>query len=278
MHGFVDGHLLETITLRDTRLAYDVALAWDDDLAPNLEYTAFERNAALSNVLAYVWSLAAAATLRADLGPELSREAFASWLAATRALGRPAAREKLPEPVAELAMWPCADGSLRSARAIEAYGRRTRALCTSRGARGAAPDGRPVLLLPQGQPLLELFPDLTVVEYDHVLRGGTQPAIDTDPEASLGFEREPLRITIQPGPSRLHVTHAGIRCLDAPRPSRYGDVTIVVDDPTAVPHPSGTGLVWSTPRRSYALQEGQLLRTLLDRAERAPDVRRALCP
>ena len=274
---FVDERLLEEIALPGVALPLDMALAWPSVLLARITYEGVERNDAVKRAVLYALRVAALA-IGDQLGtrdPELMRLASVAAAAAARDLGDRAPPLPRASALASALVWPTADGRLESLATFEAYASLTGALCSARAGASAAVDGRPVVDVAEASKLLEILPAGTrVVHYGHDLARGAGAATKALQGEARRFkvwvplERPPLTGFVAVGASQLRILHLGVVRSEMPFAYVNGPVTVVIEDPSAVPDSDNGRLVWTAAgSRGYEREEDALLERVLTGCE-----------
>lgn len=273
-HLYVESRVLESIPLSALSLPIDMALEWPGLIRAKFAYDGVEKDEAVTRATLYALRLAAIA-VGEHLGkdPELTRLAIVAWMGATKELkDTPVAAQYLGR-LADAPAWKTTTGAFVSFTAIEEYAKRKRAVCIGTAGKGAAPDDRPVIVTGHSD-LLRPFLDENVklVPYDRAL--GLGPDASTavmevelvDSPVKMPFSRPSHRGFIGLGPARFRAYHAGARLVDRDHYPRIGPVTVVVDDPSAVPAPDWSSALSSTPI-DLAREEEAFLDLVLDQCE-----------
>ncbi len=273
---FVDDRLLATMPLPGVALPIEIALSWPGRIVATRAYDGVEQNEDLTRATLYALRLAALAVAE-RLEPrdaELVRLAIAAFVAASQQLF--SGPIKLGD-LAREAVWPTREpGVLVSIGELEAYVRKTGALCVASSTKGRAPDGRPVLDAKELPFVKELLPEGTkIVLYDRAL---AQPASAGPDAVGLEAVALPVWIGVNRGavagiigvssPSRIMLRHAGILLDDKPYAARNGPVVIALEDAAAIPTADWKGTLHRTPVVDLGREEDALLEIVVERCER----------
>jgi hypothetical protein len=268
VRAFVDDRLLESAPLPAVSLPVDIALAWPGHVIARDAYDAVLRNPDFESAILYALRVAAMAValrlVRRD--PEMIRLATLAWLGATRSLGDVAPSLEALGPIAAEDVWPTSErGVLVSLKTIDAYARKTGAVCTSTSNTGRAADGRPVLDPATATSLLPVLPPKTVlVPYDAWLAISEEAVTrELAKEAAmmpafLPVSRGPVRGFLGALPSNIRHLHRG-QLIDQRKRSVPG--LAVLEDPAAVPKPGKYHTTGIDLRR----EDIELLELVIDR-------------
>lgn len=278
----VEGRHFDTLSVDASALPLpmDVAVAWHR-LRPKFAWDGIEQDAALHQAVGHALLVGVRAIAR--LGPRLGRigggerAALAAVLrAALGALalapGRfgitpDAATRAAGAEIANLPIWPAADGRWLTSFVLDAYRRRTGAVCfVHPGARVSLrpPDDRPVVIASAAElSLIEavLGGEVERVPYERALSQVDERA----PELAFDDERERAGASSSSAVRRFELgdargiiavaakssvleLHAGARLGQLPRPALLGDVFVVLDDPRSVPKADWSALCYRPPR------------------------------
>jgi hypothetical protein len=279
VHAFVEERVLEVIALPGTAMPVEMALAWPQRFRPRRAYDGVERTEAIEEAVHYALRVAAVAIGErlARRDPELTRLAIMGWLAATARLKDVAPSIETLGALANEPAWPTTErGVYTSLFALDAYVRRTGALCVAPAGSGPAADGRPVLEEQFAGAVRGLMPEKV-----HVVPYGR--ALEVDPRAPLewvGRAAASMIAHVQITRPRLagvlgvvggddarqhRIFHRGFLLRERPK---LGGATLVVEDFGAVPNETHTGAHYETPVDHLTREEDALLESVVARCER----------
>jgi len=313
---FIEDRMLEALPLEPSAcpLAFDAAIAWPEALRPRFDYDGVERDARLAQATYAVGLSAigmadrAAEQLKRVSGPERAafeqvlRHALAAyrdlplWLGLARPPAQAFRRDFARLYQAEL--FTTADGGRASLSDLDAYAKKTGALCVlppGTGREHDSPDARP-LVVASGAEAEAILPLLAGkverIPYDRL---ATSPSSPESRRAALvhAVSNERVRQGLSPLSAQLWLEREGAMVLVAPGlfgssiESHLGTVLsttvrndlstliIAIDDPATVPSPDWNATHWK-PKRHTGWIEQRFAERLVEALEGNAEARQAL--
>lgn len=285
---YVEGRHIDTWTIDRDKLpaSMDAAIAWDGYFTPKFTYEGVLDGAHLRLAIWQLTRLALVAlgmyferSVQEKRAPEerahvlpIARAAIGAFVIAAKTLDV----EEVPEeislseygPLWSRGIWVSADQSRLpiSLAELKAYSDRTKSICyVGPGSNGAAPDGRPVVVLTnlEKEWLSKIFPDVTFVPYERGIQAGNGPSSPaklydlmraaqrdkqtvTEVLPSMTFEMREGRGILTPAVEDQCLSlHAGVLLLKTSTNRFVEPATIVLEHDAIVPNPTWDGILWS---------------------------------